>query len=230
MHFLLKNSVYLWLAATIMIFCTASLLKKRIKYSLWNPLLITIAFMIMLLKCTNTSYDTYSRGTAFLSYLLTPTTVCLAIPLYEQLHILKHNWGAILGGILAGIFANFIGIWILCKLFCLTHTEYVTLLPKSVTTAIGMAISQELGGVVAITVAAIIITGIMGQLLAETVFKLFRIRAPIAQGIAIGTSSHAIGTVKAMELGEIEGAMSSLAIAVTGLLTVILSSVFAQFL
>ena len=106
----------------------------------------------------------------------------------------------------------------------------MTLLPKSVTTAIGMAISQELGGVVAITVAAIIITGIMGQLLAETVFKLFRIHSPIAQGIAIGTASHAIGTVKAMELGDIEGAMSSLAIAVTGLLTVILSSVFAQFL
>ena len=86
--------------------------------------------------------------------LLTPATVCLAIPLYEQLHILKHNWRAILGGILAGVFANAIGIWILSKLFRLTHIEYVTLLPKSVTTAIGMAISQELGGVAAITVAA----------------------------------------------------------------------------
>ena len=230
MDFLLNNSAYLWLAATIVIFCATSLLKKRIKFSLWNPLLITIACMIMLLKCTNTSYDTYSQGTVFISSLLTPATVCLAIPLYEQLHILKHNWRAILGGILAGVFANAIGIWILSKLFRLTHIEYVTLLPKSVTTAIGMAISQELGGVAAITVAAILITGILGQLLAETVFKLFRIHDPVAKGIAIGTSSHAIGTVKAMELGEIEGAMSSLAIAVTGLLTVILSSVFAQFL
>jgi putative effector of murein hydrolase len=150
--------------------------------------------------------------------------------LYEQLELLKKNLKAIMVGILSGVITSLSCVLFLSLLFGLDHKEYVTLLPKSVTTAIGMGISEELGGMVTITVAVIIITGILGNVIAETVFKIFRIKDSIAKGIAIGSASHAIGTAKAMELGEIEGAMSSLSIAVTGLITVIGASIFANFL
>ena len=122
------------------------------------------------------------------------------------------------------------GVLVLSKIFGLSHEQYVTLLPKSITTAIGMGISEELGGIVTITVAVIIITGILGNVIADFIFKVFRIQDPVAKGLALGNSAHAIGTAKAMELGAVEGAMSSLAIAVAGLLTVITASVFAQFM
>ena len=150
--------------------------------------------------------------------------------LYEQLGILKKNLKAILAGILAGALTSVTSVMILAILFGLSHEEYVTLLPKSITTAIGMGVSEELGGIVTITVAVIIITGVLGNMFAEVVCRIFRIEEPIAKGIGIGSASHAIGTAKAMELGDIEGAMSSLSIAVSGLITVILASVYAQFL
>ena len=137
---------------------------------------------------------------------------------------------AILAGILAGALTSVTSVLILAILFGLSHEEYVTLLPKSITTAIGMGVSEELGGIVTITVAVIIITGVLGNMFAEAVCRIFWIEEPIAKGIGIGSASHAIGTAKAMELGDIEGAMSSLSIAVSGLITVILASVYAQFL
>ena len=133
-------------------------------------------------------------------------------------------------GIVSGVLTNMITIWVLAVIMNLSHKEYVTLLPKSITTAIGMGVSEELGGYVTITVAVIVITGVLGNILAEPVCRIFRITEPIAKGVAIGTSSHAVGTAKAMEMGEIEGAMSSLSIAVAGLLTVIGASIFAYFL
>lgn len=166
----------------------------------------------------------------YLSYLLTPATVCLAIPLYEQLEQLKKNAKAIAAGILSGVLSSLVSVLALAAAFGLSHEEYVTLLPKSITTAIGMGVSEELGGIVTITVAVIIVTGVLGNIIAELVCKIFRIHEPVAKGIAIGSASHAIGTAKAMEMGEVEGAMSSLSIAVSGLLTVIGASVFAMFL
>ena len=148
----------------------------------------------------------------------------------EIFHTLKKNLKAVIIGIVSGVLASLVSVLILAKLFSLSHEQYVTLLPKSITTAIGMGVSEELGGIVTITVAVIIITGVLGNMIAETVIKLARIEEPIAKGLALGTSAHAIGTAKAMELGEIEGAMSSLAIAVAGLLTVVGASVFAQFM
>lgn len=165
-----------------------------------------------------------------ISYLLTPATVCLAVPLYEQLALLKKNLVAVAAGIVSGVLASMVSVLLLCKLFQLSHEEYVTLLPKSITTAIGMGVSEELGGIVTITVAVIIITGVLGSVIGEIVCKLFRIQEPIAKGLALGTAAHAIGTSKAMEMGPVEGAMSSLAIAVAGLLTVVSASVFAQFM
>ena len=133
-------------------------------------------------------------------------------------------------GIVSGVLASLVSVLALAWLFGLSHEEYVTLLPKSITTAIGMGVSEELGGIVTITVAVIIITGVLGNMIAEAVCRIARINEPIAKGLALGTSAHAIGTAKAMEMGEVEGAMSSLAIAVAGLLTVVGASVFVQFL
>ena len=162
--------------------------------------------------------------------LLTPATVCLAIPLYEQLELLKKNWHAVLIGILSGVLSSLGAILGMAVLFRFSHEEYVTFLPKSITTAIGMGVSEKLGGYVSISVAAIIITGVLGNIFAEIVFRLFRIHEPVAKGIALGTASHAIGTAKAMELGEVEGAMSSLSIVVAGLITVIGATIFSHIM
>ena len=143
---------------------------------------------------------------------------------------MKKNAKAIATGILSGVLSSLVSVLALAAAFGLSHEEYVTLLPKSITTAIGMGVSEELGGIVTITVAVIIVTGVLGNIIAELVCKIFRIHEPVAKGIAIGSASHAIGTAKAMEMGEVEGAMSSLSIAVSGLLTVIGASVFAMFL
>ena len=165
-----------------------------------------------------------------MSWLLTPATVCLAIPLYEQLELLKKNWAAVAAGIVSGVLTSLATVFVLALLFGLNHQEYVTLLPKSITTAIGMGVSEELGGYVTITVAVIVITGVLGNILGELVCRIFGIKEPIAKGLALGTSAHAIGTAKAMELGEIEGAMSSLSIAVAGVITVVGASIFANLL
>ena len=206
------------------------LLKKKFKFPLLNPLLVSIVFVIGFLVLFRIDYDTYNNGAKYLSYLLTPATVCLAIPLYQQMELLKKNMLAVILGILSGVLASLCSTLIFAFLFGMTHKEYVTMLPKSITTAIGMAVSEELGGIVTITIATIILTGIIGNIIAETVCRIFKIEEPIAKGVAIGSASHAIGTVKAMEMGEIEGAMSSLAIAVAGLITGVGASFFAQFL
>lgn len=206
------------------------LAKNKLHKGLCNPLLISIIFVIAVLKLTGISYDTYNSSAKYISYLLTPATVSLAIPLYLQIEKLRKNLTAILIGVLSGTLASMGSIAAMAALFKLSHKEYVTLLPKSITTAIGMGVSEELGGYVTISVAVIIITGIIGNLLADLVCRLFRITDPIAKGLALGTASHAIGTAKAMEMGETEGAMSSLAIVVAGLMTVIGASVFAQIM
>lgn len=206
------------------------ILKKRFKAAILNPLLIGIIAVIAVLLLLGVDYDSYNESAQYISYLLTPATVCLAIPLYEQLTLLKKNFKAVAVGLVSGVLASLVSVLVMSLIFRLDHEQYVTLLPKSITTAIGMGVSEEMGGIVTITVAVIIITGILGNVIAEFVFKCFRIQEPIARGLALGNSAHAIGTAKAMELGPVEGAMSSLAIAVAGLLTVIGASVFAGFM
>ncbi len=200
------------------------------KWSFVNPLLTAIIFVILIIKIFNIDYETYNIGAEYISYLLTPATVCLAIPLYRQISVLKLHIKEVLIGILAGVIASMGSILLMSYLFGLTHEQYVTLLPKSITTAIGIGISDELGGIQTITIAVIIVTGILGNIISEWVLKLFRIKEPIAKGLAIGTASHAIGTSRAVKIGEIEGAMSSLSIAVAGLMTVAGASFFAALL
>ena len=226
----LQQSSYLAVAVSLVSYGIGSWLKKRFKTGLLNPLLVSIVCTILFLFGTGISYDTYNEGAKFLTWLLTPATVSLAIPLYEQWELLKNNAKAVMAGITAGVITSLLTVLLLSMALGLTHEEYVTLLPKSITTAIGMGVSEELGGYVTITVAVIVITGVIGNILGEFICKLFRIKEPISKGLGLGTASHAIGTAKAMEIGEIEGAMSSLSIAVAGILTVLFATIFAGLL
>ena len=226
---ILCNSAYFGVTVSLIGYGAGIMLKKKFKYAFLNPLLISIIFVIGVVTLCGVDYESYENSAQYLSYLLTPATVCLAVPLYQQMTLLRKNLAAVACGILAGVLASLGSVLLLAFLFGLEHDVYVTLLPKSITTAIGMGVSEELGGLVTITVAVIIVTGVIGNVIGEAVCKLFRIYEPIAKGLALGTSSHAIGTAKALEMGEVEGAMSSLAIAVAGLLTVIGAYVFAGF-
>lgn len=225
----LANSTFFGALISLVGYEFGLLMKKKFKLAILNPLLISVVCVIGVLLIFHIDYDSYNEGARYISYLLTPATVSLAVPLYEQFHLLKKHIRAIAAGILSGVLASLLGVLALSKIFGLDRELYVTLLPKSITTAIGMGVSEELGGIVTITVAVIVVTGILGNIIAEFVFRIFRIEEPVAKGLALGTASHAIGTAKAMELGEVEGAMSSLAIAVAGLITVAGASVFAGF-
>ena len=226
----LVNSVFFGAVISLTAYEAGLLIKRKFKSALLNPLLIGTACVMAVLLLLKIEYKHYYESAKYISYLLTPATVCLAVPLYQQIELLKKNLKAVAVGITAGVFTSLLGVFLLSKLFALNHVQYVTLLPKSITTAIGMDVSRDLGGIEAITVAVIIITGILGNMSAEFICKIFKIHEPVAKGLAIGTASHAIGTAKAMEIGEIEGAMSSLAIAVAGLITVLGASVFANLM
>lgn len=229
MQEIINNSLCFGAVLSLTAYEIGLLMKRKWKLAIFNPTLISVIAIIGVLNIFKIDYEKYNEGAKYISYFLTPATVCLAVPLYEQLELLKKNLKAVAAGITAGVAASLGGVFVLAKLFGLSQELYVTMLPKSITTAIGMGISEELGGIVTITVAVIIITGILGNVFAEAICKMFHITEPIAVGLAIGTSSHALGTAKAIELGEVEGAMSGLAIAVAGLLTVVGASVFAGF-
>ena len=225
-----EESVFFGVTLSLIAYFIGVMLKKKFKLGIFNPLLIAIIISIIVLIAGNVDYGIYNEGAKYLSWLLTPATVCLAIPLYEQWELLKKNYKAILIGIVSGVLASLTTVLVLALIMGLSHEEYVTLLPKSITTAIGMGVSEELGGYVTITVAVIIITGVLGNMFGELICRIFKITEPISKGLALGSAAHAIGTAKAVELGEVEGAMSSLSIAVSGILTVILASVFANFI
>ena len=228
MNEFLQDSVFFGVFISIITYEIGALIKKKFKIAIFNPLLISIALIIIFLLIFRVDYSTYEAGAKYLSYFLTPATVALAVPLYEQMEPLKKNWKAIIAGMLSGALTSAVCVLVLSVLFHLNHKQYVTLLPKSITTAIGMGLSEELGGIVTITVAVIVVTGVIGNMFAEGICKLFHITDPVAKGIGIGSASHAMGTAKAMEIGEVEGAMSSLSIAVSGLLTVVVSIVFSR--
>ncbi len=203
-------------------------LKRKTGKSWCNPLLIACICVVLFLVMTGLSYANYKAGTKLLTDLLTPATVCLAIPLYKQVEVLKKNALAIAAGVVSGVLITFLCVTAVALLFHLSKTQYVTMMPKSVTTAIGMALSSELGGIESVTVAAILITGIWGNVTAPLICKLFRITHPVAKGIGIGASCHVIGTARAMEMGPVEGAMSSLSTVVSGLLTALLLPLIAN--
>lgn len=225
-----STSVFAGVTISLLAYAMGAYIKKKFSAAILNPLLISIVATILVLVAGGIQYEVYYEGAKYLSWFLTPATVSLAIPLYEQISLLKKNYKAVIAGITAGVLTSLVSILAMSLVLGLSHKEYVTLLPKSITTAIGMGVSEELGGYVTITVAVIIITGVLGNILAEPICKLFGITDSIAKGVAIGSSAHAMGTSRAMEIGEIEGAMSSLSVAVAGVMTVVGASVFSCFL
>lgn len=200
--------------------------RKKVKQI--NPLLIAILFTIASIYLFRIDYETYSEGSDFLRVLLTPATVCLAIPLYKNMRILKKYIMELLTGVLVSAAVSMGTVYALSRVFSLTYEEYVTFLPKSITTAIGVGVSEKLGGIVSITIASIIITGILGNIFGEHILNALRIKNPVARGLALGASAHAIGTVRAFEMGEVEGAAASLAIAAAGISTAVMASFFAM--
>lgn len=221
----LKLSSVWGVALTLAAFALGTFLHRKTKAAWCNPLLLGSIFVIVFLSVLKIPYPEYKGSASALTWLLFPATVSLAIPLYEQWELLKKNVAAILAGILAGVLTSIGGILLIAFVFRMSPDATISLLPKSVTTAIGVDVSTELGGIPALTTAVIILTGIVGNLMAVGLCRLLRITEPVAKGIAIGTSSHAIGTSKALEIGPVEGAMSSLSIAVAGILTAVLCPV-----
>ncbi len=222
-----ESSIYFGVLLSLGSYGIGIWLKRLTGWGFMNPLFVSIVLVIAVLQLMHIDYDHYNQGADIITYLLTPSTICLAVPLHEQMQLLKHNMKAVMVGIVTGVLSSVVCILLLAMLMQLDHTSYVTFLPKSITTAIGIGVSQELGGYVSISVAVIIITGVIGGIFAEKWFKLLRINDPIARGIALGASAHAIGTAKAMELGPVEGSMSSLSIVVCGIVTVVVAPFFA---
>ena len=204
------------------------LINKKTRKSFLNPLLIAITIVILALKTFDITLQDYNKGGQIISFLLGPATVALAVPLYKNFTVLKNNALPIIVGIFTGSVVSVTSIILLSKAFGLEAVLSLSLVPKSVTTPIGIEVSKQLGGVPEITVAAIIISGITGAIMAQAVFSALKIKDKVAIGIAIGTSAHAVGTAKAIEMGEIEGGMSGLSIGVAGLVTVIIAPVIVK--
>lgn len=225
-----SNSMFFGVTLSLAAYAVGIIAKRRLKLFIFNPLLVAIALTIAVLLVSGIEYDAYNSSAKYLSYLLTPATICLAIPLYEQYKLLKKNFTAIIVGIASGVLTSLTTIFLMALLFKLGHYEYITLLPKSITTAIGIGLSQELEGYVSITVASIMITGLFGNIAGDIICKVCGIKHPVARGIAIGTSAHVMGTAKALQMGQIEGAMSSLSIAVAGCMTVAGAILYSTFI
>ena len=204
--------------------------QKKTKSPLCNPLLIATVASILVLLLTNFDLQIYQSSSAWITWMLTPATVSLAVPLYAQLKAFKQDLGAILTGIAAGTVASLGFIGLVCGLLHLDTALTVSLLPKSITTAIGLVLSEQNGGIPALTSAVIVITGILGNLVGSFLCKLLRITDPIAQGVGFGTASHVIGTSRATEVDPLAGAVSSLALVVAGILTSVLFPLICYFI
>lgn len=224
MQDLLTSSAYFSVTLTLVAFGIGSLCGKKLKLGIFNPIIIGAVLVVLALRWLDIPNEVYQAGCGILNYLLTPATLCLAISFYEQLARLKRHLPAVCAGVLAGTVCSLGAVFLLAKMFSLDQELLYSLLPKSITTAIGAALSEEIGGIAAITTAVIILTGVLGNIIGPVLCRLLRIRDPIAQGVAFGTASHVVGTTKAFELSELAGAVSSLSLTLAGLLTTVLMS------
>ena len=227
---LFSSSTYFFTALTVIAFSLASILQKKTRLVALNPIMVSALAIIAFLSVLDIPVAVYQDGCRILSYLLTPATICLAISFYEQIGKLKKHLLPILAGVLAGVLCSAGSIYLLSKLFALPDVILLSLLPKSVTSAIGIPLSEEIGGIGALTMAAISITGISGNILAPLYCKWFRLEDPVSQGVAIGTSSHVIGTARAIEMGELTGAVSSLSLTIAAITTAFFLSTIAPLL
>lgn len=230
MNEVFESSVFFGVLISLGAYAIGMWLKRITGWALMNPLLVSIILVVCTLLLLDIDYSSYKRGADMISYMLTPATICLAVPLHQQVELLRKNYRAVLAGITSGVLASLVSVLILALALHLNHTEYVTFLPKSITTAIGIGVSEELGGNVALSVVSIIVTGVLGNIFAEAFLRMLKIDEPIAKGIAIGAASHAVGTSKAMEMGAVEGSMSSLSIVICGIMTVVGASLFSMIM
>ena len=216
-------SPFFGISLSVIAFWVGIRIQKKTGLVLCNPLLIAIVLVSAVLLVCRIPYASYNQGGAIINMFLAPATACLAVSIYTQINLLRENWLPILVGCTAGSITSMGSIYLMCRLFRLDEAVSASLIPKSVTTPIAVSISENLGGIQAITVVAVILTGILGSILAPVLIKTFRVKDPVAAGLAIGACSHAVGTSRALELGETEGAMSGLSIGICGILTVVFS-------
>lgn len=226
----MTNNPFFGILLSIVTYEIGVLIAKKTKSPLANPLLIGIILSIVVLKAFKIPFEDFEMGGSYIKFLLGPATVCLVVPLYKKLELLKKNLLAVFMGILVGSITSVLSVFVLSKVFGLDQNLFISLLPKSITTAIGVDVSAEYGGLEAITAICIIGTGIFGAVVGPSFLKLVGVKDPVATGIALGTTSHAVGTSKAMELGEVQGAMSGLCIGIAGLITVLIMPIAIQFI
>ena len=224
------NSPLFGILLTLVAFEIGVLISQKFKYSFLNPLLIGNILIVGFLLITGVSLESYNVGGDYISVMLSPATVVLAVPLYRQIQKLRQFWKPILAGIFAGSITAMTCVIVAGKLLGLTKVLTLSLLPKSVTIPMGSVISEQIGGIPSVTIIAITVTGITGAVTAPAVCRFCHIKHKVAQGIAIGTASHALGTTKAMEMGEVQGAMSGLAIGIAGLFTAVIAPIVIELL
>ena len=220
---IISNNMFFGIFISLIAFEIGLFIYKKTKLPIFNPLLTATILIIYFLKIFNIDFDTYNNGGQFINIFLGPATIVLAVPLYKKLNLLKENFLPIFSGILVGSLVSVLSVISIATFLGLDNSLTVSLLSKSVTTPIGIEITNSLGGSSSITVLAIVLSGIIGAIVGPTVFKVLKINNPISRGVSLGTASHAVGTSKALEIGEQEGAMSSLSIGVAGLVTVFLA-------
>lgn len=219
----LYTSPYFGVALSIIAFGLGVKIQQKTKSPLCNPLIIAIVLIIGVLLVFRIPYDSYNEGGEIINMFLAPATACLAVSIYTKLSILKKYWLPIIVGCIAGSLASMASVYGMCRLFGLDQSLTMSMLPKSVTTPIAVSVAQAHGGVVPVTVVAVIFTGILGSIAAPLLIRIFKVSDSVAAGLAIGACSHAVGTSKAIEIGEVEGAMSGLAIGICGVVTVVFS-------
>ena len=218
----LLNITILPIVMTLVGYQIGLLCQKKLKLPIFNPILVGVIFVILVLKTIGMEVTAYQTGTSFMAWLMTPATICLAIPMYEQFQALRHNSKAIAVGVAAGALSCLAVLTLFMLALHFDRNLMVSLLPKSITAAIGVPLSELYGGTASITTLGISVTGICGNMFGAVFCKAFRITDPIAQGVAFGVGSHVIGTAKASELSPLSGAVSSLSLVVAGLLTALI--------
>lgn len=223
-------SPYFGVALTLGMFCLAVMLNRKWPSPFTTPLLLGTAFVIIILLMFDIPYSAYNQGGKYLTYFLVPVTVCFAVPMYKQLPLLKKHGLAILLAVLVGVVSSVLAVSLVCMLFGLGDIVAKSLVAISTTTAIAIGITSSLGGVVALTVSSVIITGLLGAVVSDHVCRMLRLKNPISRGLAIGNASHAAGTIRAMQMGPVEGAMSSLAIVLSGLMTAVVAPIIVYWL
>ncbi len=218
----LLTSPFFGIVLNCVVWCFGLWVQKKTRSFLLNPLLVAVILLLLVLAVFRIPYEDYRPGGDLISLMLEPVTAVLALNVYRQRALLREYFIPVVAGCLAGCLTSVGSIWLLCRLLALDGVITASLLPKSVTSAIALAISESGGGIQSITIAAVMITGIMGAMFAPLFAKVFRVTDPAAEGVAIGACSHALGTTKALELGQLQGAMSSISICICGIITSVL--------